>query len=82
MLRSVLGSGADHDATATSLDLFAVASAYPVHNPHTAFTAVMDPSTGALQAYVRDALCPTDPELIAADGRYCKPKRKGVRSRR
>ena len=73
MLESILGSGADRDATATSLDLLAVASAFPIHNPHTAFTAVMDPATGALRAYVRDALCPTDPQVIAHGGqeRYC-----------
>jgi hypothetical protein len=77
MLQSVLlGSGTGHDAAATALDLLAVASAYPVHNPHTAFTAVMDPATGALRAYVRDALCPINggSQPTVADRRYCQKK--------
>ena len=54
------------------LDLFATASAYPVHNPHTAYTAAMDPAAGTLSAYVRDAMCPTDPALArAGDARCC-----------
>lgn len=57
-------------APLTAIDLFAVASAYPVHNPHTAYTAVMEPDSGSLQAYVRDALCPV--EGNSADTRYCK----------
>ena len=53
--------------------LFATASAYPVHNPHTAYTAVMDPTTGSLQAFVRDAMCPVDGSALAgADARYCQ----------
>lgn len=56
----------------TSIDLFAVASAYPVHNPHTAYTAILEPATGALVAYVRDALCPAAGSPLAhADARYC-----------
>ncbi|CAJ1362687.1 unnamed protein product [Effrenium voratum] len=31
---------------ATQMGLFAVSSAYPVHNPHTAYTAVMSAATG------------------------------------
>ena len=46
----------------TELGLFAVVSAYPVHNPHTAYTAVMSAKEGTLQAFVREASCPVDPE--------------------
>ena len=58
----------------STLDLFAVASAYPVHNPHTAYTAVMDPASGALTAYVRDALCPLDASIGGGETRYCRAK--------
>jgi len=60
------------DASLSVLDLFGVASAYPVHNPHTAYTAVLHPATGELRAYVRDALCPVDPTLAHVDARYCQ----------
>ena len=56
---------------ASQLSLLAVASSYPVHNPHTAYTAVMDPASGALVAYVREALCPVDAQLAKVDSRYC-----------
>jgi N-acylethanolamine-hydrolysing acid amidase len=55
----------------TPLGLFVAASAYPVHNPHTAYTAVMSPLSGELRAVVREALCPVDPTLARADSRYC-----------
>ena len=42
--------------------LFAVVSAYPVHNPHTAYTAVMSAALGTLEAFVREASCPVDPD--------------------
>ena len=56
---------------AAVLSLFAVASSYPVANPHTAYTAIMDPATGALTAYVREAMCPVDAQLAQEDPRYC-----------
>eukprot|EP00435_Cladocopium_sp_Y103_P057794 s163_g20.t1 len=52
--------------------LFAVVSAYPVHNPHTAYTAVMSAATGEFHAYVREASCPVDPYAsVVLDRRYC-----------
>ena len=62
------------------LDLLAAAGAYPVHNPHTSYTAVMDPASGSLSAYVRDAMCPTDPVLAAVDSRYCGAAQEPSRS--
>jgi hypothetical protein len=63
------------------LDAFAVSSAYPVHNPHTAYTAVMragsdgGTSGGAgdsMQAYVRVAMCPKNAASAPyTDPRYC-----------
>ena len=53
---------------AGALGLFAVAGTYPVHNPSTAYTAVMDVRLGTLHAFVRQALCPIAAEL---DQRYC-----------
>ena len=56
----------------STVGLYAAASSYPVHNPHTAFTALMDPSTGAFNALVRDAMCPVDGSALAgSDSRYC-----------
>ena len=55
----------------TWADLSSVASAFPVHNPHTAYTAILDPTTGALTTYVRDALCPQGP-IGWSDARYCQ----------
>lgn len=52
--------------------LFAVVSSYPVHNPHTAYTAVMFPVTGQFHVYVREASCPVDPYAsVVLDRRYC-----------
>ena len=61
---------------ASNMGLFAVVSAYPVHNPHTAYTAVMSATTGELHAYVREASCPVDPYAsVVLDRRYClEPK--------
>lgn len=66
------------------VDAFAVASAYPVHNPHTAYTAMMraadkvtDDSTnstkaGSLVAYVRVAMCPKNSASAPySDPSYC-----------
>ena len=36
----------EHDEPGSPTGLFAVVSAYPVHNPHTAYTAVMSSATG------------------------------------
>lgn len=56
----------------TMTGLFAVVSAYPVHNPHTAYTAVMSAATGEFHAYVREASCPVDPYAsVVLDRRYC-----------
>ncbi|CAK9054341.1 unnamed protein product [Durusdinium trenchii] len=64
---------------ATAMGLFAVVSAYPVHNPHTAYTAVMSAATGELHAYVREASCPVDPYAsVVLDRRYCLKKDPGV----
>ena len=56
---------------ASSLGGFAVASTYPVHNPHTAYTAIMSAASGELHAYVRDAMCPENPGAVPSDQRYC-----------
>ena len=53
------------------LGAFAVASTYPVHNPHTAYTAIMSAASGELHAYVRDAMCPENPGAVPSDQRYC-----------
>lgn len=56
----------------TQLDLFAVMSSYPVHNPHTAYTAMMSAATGEFHAYIREAVCPVDPDAsVVFDKRYC-----------
>ena len=70
MLSQISKEAEDGAAALTTLDLFAVASAYPVHNPHTAFTAVLDPQSGKLHAYVRDGMCPVK-GVRSADPRYC-----------
>lgn len=46
------------DAATTPVGMYAIASAWPVHNPKTVYTAVMSPATGELHAYVRRAMCP------------------------
>lgn len=43
---------------ATFLSLFAATSQPPVYNTQTAFTALMDPESGELHAYVRYPTCP------------------------
>ena len=48
------------------LGLYAVASAYPVHNPHTAYTALMSAAEGTLIAATRQGLCPTAYGVFAA----------------
>jgi len=62
----------EQDEGSTGLGLMAVLSTYPVHNPHSAYTAIMDPASGALHAYVRQALCPATPgNSVVQDARYC-----------
>ena len=61
----------DPNNGASSLSLFAVASSYPIHNPHTAYTAVMNAKKGTLFAFVRTAMCPQNPENTFQDSRYC-----------
>ena len=58
----------------SALGLYAVVSTYPVHNPHTAYTAVMRASTGELHAYVRQSMCPEVGSTagVVLDTRYCQ----------
>ena len=58
-------------AAASPLGLFAAAGTYPVHNPNTAFTAVMQPATGAFEAFVRVAMCPEHSDPATADPGSC-----------
>ena len=44
----------------TPTGLYALSSVFPVHNPHTAYTALMSASDGTMYAVVREALCPVD----------------------
>lgn len=62
------------DEAASQLGLYAVASAFPVHNPHTAYTAVMSAKTGDFHAFVRRAMCPETTDLAwpFKDVRYCQ----------
>jgi len=62
-------------SASSPLGLFAVASTYPVHNPHTAYTAVMSARDGTLTSYVRTGLCPEDPFERSVDARYCSSMR-------
>eukprot|EP00927_Polykrikos_kofoidii_P010913 TRINITY_DN14608_c0_g1_i1.p1 TRINITY_DN14608_c0_g1~~TRINITY_DN14608_c0_g1_i1.p1 ORF type:complete len:414 (+),score=53.94 TRINITY_DN14608_c0_g1_i1:131-1372(+) len=71
--------GIGHVEGASLLGLFAATSTYPVHNPHTAYTAIMSASTGELHAYVREALCPVDPYAsVVQDTRYCQSSSRGL----
>ena len=47
-----------------------VAHILQVHNPHTAYTAVMSARDGTLRPFVRVAMCPKDPASTFADARY------------
>ena len=60
---------------ATQVGLSMVASAWPVHNPHTAYTAFMQAAAGLLLPFVRDAMCPEHPEQLTHDSRYCQSTR-------
>lgn len=60
---------------ASELGLMAAASSFPVHNPHTAYTAYMRAATGTLVAFVRDAMCPENAQDVTVDSRYCQPAR-------
>jgi len=77
-------SGNDCRGDLGLMDAFAVASAYPVHNPHTAYTAMMraagkttddsmsSSKAGSLLAYVRVAMCPENTVSAPySDPRYC-----------
>ena len=61
------------DEAASLLGLYAVLSQYPVHNPDTAYTAVMDPGSGAFHVYVRSPLVPA-PENLTCWERCCRPR--------
>jgi hypothetical protein len=63
---------------ASAVGLMMVAGTWPVHNPHTAYTALMDSGAGAegaagdlLIPFVRDAMCPEHPGQLPQDSRYC-----------
>lgn len=65
---------------ASFLSLFAATSTYPVFNPQTAFTALMDPESGEFHAYVREVSCPEHMHMVArssdpdaSGGPYCEP---------
>ena len=60
----------------SAVGLFAVVSTYPIHNPDTAYTAVMCAATGELTAYVRQSMCPEfkDEGGVLPDARYCRGK--------
>lgn len=55
---------------ASALGLMGVASTYPVHNPHTAYTAVMAAGPGTMHAFVRTATCPYDRYEALPDATY------------
>ena len=75
--RSLRGLGRDEGAS--QLGLFAVVSTYPVHNPHSAYTAIMSASTGELHAYVRDAMCPVYQKPSDVKDRWqCRERAKGL----
>ena len=40
----------------SKMGLFAAISTFPVHNPHTAYTAVMQADSGALTSFVRTSM--------------------------
>jgi hypothetical protein len=67
-------STATQSVVGMNIELFAVASTYPVHNPHTAYTALMNAKEGTLLPYVRIAMCPLFAESTYPDERYCKSK--------
>ena len=52
---------------------YAVLSSYPVHNPHTAYTALMSARDGTLSAFVRRGMCPAVVDGGPVDGRYGCP---------
>ena len=54
-LEHYLNDMGPHVGTST-MGLFAAISTYPVHNPHTAYTAVMQPKTGLLTSFVRTSM--------------------------
>jgi len=53
------------DLASSDLGLFAIMSTTPVHDTETAFTAVMCPATGSIQAFIKDALVPAPLNMSA-----------------
>ena len=65
--------GMNQGALAKSeMGLFGVLSSFPVHNPHTAYTAMMSPAAGTMAAFVRTSMCPETPGDAVIDSRYCQ----------
>merc|ERR1712185_587197 len=61
----------------SQLGLFAALSAYPVHNPNTAYTALMSAASGEFHAYAREASCPMDPgSSVVMETRYCTSRQE------
>ena len=60
-------------AGSSDLGLFAVSGTFPVHNPHTAYTAVMSARDGTLLPFVRVSMCPLYPASTFHDSEYCVP---------
>ena len=58
-------------AGSSDLGLFAVSGTFPVHNPHTAYTAVMSARDGTLLPFVRVSMCPLYPASPFHDSEYC-----------
>lgn len=56
----------------SEMGLFGVLSSFPVHNPHTAYTAMMSPAAGTMAAFVRTSMCPETPGDAVIDSRYCQ----------
>lgn len=67
------------DEGASMLGLMVVTSSFPVHNPHSAFSAIMSAATGELHAYVREAVCPVDIDAsVVPEYRYCRDQPKST----
>eukprot|EP00041_Stephanoeca_diplocostata_P025103 m.650402 g.650402 ORF g.650402 m.650402 type:complete len:425 (+) comp22671_c0_seq7:193-1467(+) len=64
-------AGVHPETAVTQLGVFSAISTYPVHNPHTAYTAIMSAATGVLTPFVRTAMCPEHPSLSVFDSRFC-----------
>jgi hypothetical protein len=57
---------------ASAVGLMMAAGTWPVHNPHTAYTALMNAKTALVVPFVRDAMCPEHPGELPPDSRYCQ----------